>query len=32
VETALRVNEAPRADAGRYDRLRGEASQEADHA
>ena len=33
VETALRVNEAPRADTGRYDGLRGElAGQEAGHA
>ena len=32
VETALRLNEAPRADTGRYDRLRGEASQEVGHA
>ena len=33
VETALRVNEAPRADTGRYDRLRAEvAGQEVGHA
>lgn len=32
VETALRLNEAPRADTDRYDRLRDAAGQEADHA
>ena len=32
VETALRLNEAPRADTDRYDRLRDKAGQEADHA
>ena len=32
VETALRLNEAPRADTGRYDRLRTQAGQEVDHA
>ncbi|MCU0923807.1 MAG: IS21 family transposase [Burkholderiaceae bacterium] len=33
VETALRLNEAPLADTGRYDRLRAEvAGQEVDHA
>ena len=32
VETALRLNEAPRADTGRYDRLRDQAGQEVDHA
>jgi hypothetical protein len=33
VETALRLTEAPRADTGRYDRLRAQAAgQEVDHA
>ena len=32
VETALRLNEAPRADTGRYDGLRDQAGQEVDHA
>ena len=32
VETALRLNEAPRADTDRYDRLRDQAGQEVDHA
>ena len=32
VETALRLNEAPRADTDRYDRLRDAAGQEVDHA
>jgi hypothetical protein len=32
VETALQLREAPRADTGRYDRLRGQAGQEVDHA
>jgi hypothetical protein len=32
VETALQLREAPRADTGRYDRLRGAAGQEVDHA
>ena len=31
-ETALRLNEAPRADTDRYDRLRDQAGQEVDHA
>ena len=32
VQTALRLNEAPRADTDRYDRLRDQAGQEVDHA
>ena len=32
VETVLRLNEAPRADTDRYDRLRDQAGQEVDHA
>jgi len=32
VETALRLNEAPRADTGRYDGLRDQADQEVGHA